>query len=619
MLAGGSLPVAAHNWHAEFTTVSGSGGSVTSPYSSSTGAAGGDFTVTYNQSLPSTWLTGSGGAAVFSVGSTSCRGRFAVTHTMAGATGYSVGFRLRMDSSTITRGPIQLCVYDGATMYTCYVRYNNSTITILQNGGTAYTDPAPYNLSGSSSVYKNWCVAVKVGGGEAHWNVWVDGVRLAFSGSNGNHTYDGVTYSFKTPPNDFTAVNGLAYIGLGELYASSGWAFRFDWVRWTDQGAIYFGDPYVHSNPANQSKNVGETATFSVAAWSDATISYQWQSRPSGGSWSDISGATSSSYVTPTLVAGDHGKQYRCRLNRSGYPNVFSEVATLSISCVPPSITSQPASLVRCAGQMASFSVAASGTSPSYQWRKNGSNISGATSSTYTIPSVGVGDAANYNCVVTNACGSVTSNTASLTVNVPPSITLQPADTTVTEGDNVTLTVAAEGTSPISYQWRKNEIDIVGAVSAAYTINNAEVEDSGSYDCVVSNMCGSITSEVAVLRIVPPLHPLGLSNRNLGGGDWFYDPNTGAGQRGISDSEGLNNIGALVRMWGAFSYIDAGAFTIDDGSGIIVRCEVPASVVLDPAWEYVIVTGISSCYKENDDLWRLLLVRQQEDIQAIVP
>src|SRR5207245_1341094 len=114
---------------------------------------------------------------------------------------------------------------------------------------------------------------------------------------------------------------------------------------------------------------------------------------------------------------------------------------------------------------------AASGTAPlSYQWRKNGTAISGATSASYTTPATTTADnGAQFTVVVSNSAGSVTSNAATLTVNaavVPPSITTQPASQTVTAGQSATFSVAASGTAPLSYIWRPNGSTLTTATSA---------------------------------------------------------------------------------------------------------------------------------------------------------
>ena len=111
----------------------------------------------------------------------------------------------------------------------------------------------------------------------------------------------------------------------------------------------------------------------------------------------------------------------------NGCESVTSAAATLTID-TPVTITSQPGDLTVCEGASASLTVVASGGGLAYQWRKDGSDIGGATAATYTIPVPAAGDAGNYDVVVTNACGSVTSTAASLTVNIAATITTQPAE-----------------------------------------------------------------------------------------------------------------------------------------------------------------------------------------------
>ncbi|MGM9515123.1 M4 family metallopeptidase [Roseateles sp. DB2] len=176
------------------------------------------------------------------------------------------------------------------------------------------------------------------------------------------------------------------------------------------------GLPAISSQPASATVTVGSTATFSVTATSDTALSYQWRKNGSA-----ISGATSASYTTPATTTADNGALYSVVVtNAKG--SVTSANATLTVKSSDttlPVITSQPASVTVNAGSPATFSVTAtSGSAMSYQWRKNGSAISGATSASYTTPATTTADnGALFSVVVTNANGSTTSGNATLTVN----------------------------------------------------------------------------------------------------------------------------------------------------------------------------------------------------------
>jgi uncharacterized protein YjdB len=111
-----------------------------------------------------------------------------------------------------------------------------------------------------------------------------------------------------------------------------------------------------------------------------------------------------------------------------------------------PSITAQPASATVTVGQTATFSVAATGASPlSYQWQKNGANVTGAASASYTTPATTTGDnGAKFDVVVSNADGSMTSNAAILTVNAAgatlQSIAVTPAPSSIVAGNTQQFT-----------------------------------------------------------------------------------------------------------------------------------------------------------------------------------
>src|SRR6266849_3395520 len=174
---------------------------------------------------------------------------------------------------------------------------------------------------------------------------------------------------------------------------------------------------------------------------------------------------------------------------------------------VAPHITTPPAHQTVTAGQTATFSVVATGTAPlSYQWRKNSSNIGGATVASYTTPATTTADNnATFDVVVANSVNSVTSSPATLTVNslpAAPTITTPPANQTVTAGQMATFSVVATGTAPLAYQWQKNGSDITSAASASYTTPVTTAADSGElFRVVVSNTAGNVTSTSATLTV----------------------------------------------------------------------------------------------------------------------
>ncbi|MBK8972895.1 MAG: immunoglobulin domain-containing protein [Hahellaceae bacterium] len=181
------------------------------------------------------------------------------------------------------------------------------------------------------------------------------------------------------------------------------------------------------------------------------------------------------------------------------------------------SILSRPASITVKEGQSASFSVTASGSSLKYQWYKDGSKITGATSSTYTIAKTATGNAGAYQVKVYNSstsnwtgkayltvekatASSTTTSTSTATTSTSTSTTTtttqtataveivqRPLSTTVTAGSPASFNVVATGSGTLVYQWYKNGSKIAGATTASYTIPSAASTDAAYYQVKVSN------------------------------------------------------------------------------------------------------------------------------------
>ncbi len=263
--------------------------------------------------------------------------------------------------------------------------------------------------------------------------------------------------------------------------------------------------PLINQHPVDLTVNVGSKATFSVGVLGAIPFSFQWRK---GGI--PIAGANLASFTVLQASAADADVYDVVVTNPLG--NATSHPATLTVAPLTvPVITQQPVDLTVNQAATAVFIVQASGAVPlRYQWRKAGVNITGATEGSYSIPSAQFSDQDSYDVTVTNDLGSVTSNPAVLTVVQPtaPVIVQQPASLTVNSGDAATLSVTASGAVPLSYQWRKAGVSIVGANSASYTIASTQSSDEGTYDVVVANALGTVTSEPATLNIALPTVPL---------------------------------------------------------------------------------------------------------------
>ena len=249
--------------------------------------------------------------------------------------------------------------------------------------------------------------------------------------------------------------------------------------------------PAITQQPTNQTVNDGGTLTLSVVA-TNAT-GYQWKK---GGE--DITSATSATYTKQSVLPSDAGS-YTCVVSGEAGTSVTSDAATVTVNALPV-ITQQPSGQTVNEGGNINLEVTATGAT-GYQWKKDGSDIPSATNATYSKSGALPADAGSYTCVVTGAGGSVTSNAAVVTVNALPVITQQPTNQEITEGETLTLNVAATGAT--GYQWKKGEEDILDATTATYTKEGATAADAGSYTCVVTGAGGSVTSNSATVTVNP--------------------------------------------------------------------------------------------------------------------
>lgn len=326
--------------------------------------------------------------------------------------------------------------------------------------------------------------------------------------------------------------------------------------------------PAITAQPASVSVTAGQGASFSVTATGSAPLTYAWRKNGIA-----ISGATGATYAIASTSTGNAGTYSVVVTNGAGTVTSVGATLTVAASLIAPAITTQPLSLSVTAGQPASFSVLATGSAPlTYQWKKNSTAISGATSATYSLAATATGDAGTYTVVVTNGAGSATSTGATLTVAtvaVAPTITQQPASLTVVSGKAATFTVAAIGTAPMTYTWRKNGAAIAGATSASYSIATTTSASAGTYSVVVKNAAGTVTSANAVLSIT-------TANANGLVAAYSFDEASGTT---VKDLSGNGNTGTLVNASWTTSGKYRGALSFN-GTSSMVKVNDSASLDL---------------------------------------
>jgi hypothetical protein len=281
----------------------------------------------------------------------------------------------------------------------------------------------------------------------------------------------------------------------------------------------------------DQSFSVGGSGTqLTVSETGGGTITgrqWKYSTAPGGPYGNNISGATGSAYTPQSSDLGGGGTYYVvCTSTPTcGSAMTSNEVKVTvtsggctSLVSVIAGVSSSPA----CEGSSETFTANISpsnATSPTYQWKKDDTNISGATNQTYVINSVVSNDEADYICVVSQACSgiSVTSSAVTLTIKANANIVVQPGDRSMVKTTGTTYFKVISSGVGLSYIWQYSINNIswssisdgtpAGAVYSNQTTSNMTVGNISAtgtyyYRCIVSSSCSaSITSSSATLSV----------------------------------------------------------------------------------------------------------------------
>ena len=210
------------------------------------------------------------------------------------------------------------------------------------------------------------------------------------------------------------------------------------------------------------------------------------------------------------LTLGNDGNFYGTTCY-GGQSNLYGGLGggTIFSLLLPPFITIQPHSQTNISGTTVAFLAGATSLTPmSYQWQKNGTNltdginISGSTTNTLTITDISNSDAAVYSIIFSNANATVT-NYATLTVIAPPVLTAQPTNLLVLPGTNIAFSVSLTGSAPFfRYQWQFNGTNLLNATNAIFNNSSVTTNNAGNYSVTITNAAGIAVSSNAALTVV---------------------------------------------------------------------------------------------------------------------
>ena len=317
----------------------------------------------------------------------------------------------------------------------------------------------------------------------------------------------------KTPTLTMTAIGGL-----------SGWDFRC--VITDEYGHKEYSEtdrltvwPVIQKAPQDAYVEPGNVAKFSVTAAGAGPLTYQWQSRKDFTcAWANSGQAgAKTATLSVSSLAGLNGWQFRCVVTDKNGLKAYSNYATLTTQFA---ITSLPSEKKATAGTTAYFQIKATGKAPlTYQWqsRKNASSAwtnsgqQGAKTATLAVATSAGLHGWQFRCVVTDGSGKKKYSNAS-TLNIIPTITVQPKDKTVKAGNTATFTVEATGAAPLKYQWqsRKNASSEwtnsgqSGAKTQTLSVASLGGLDGWQFRCLVTDKNGQTAASVTVTLTVLP-------------------------------------------------------------------------------------------------------------------
>jgi hypothetical protein len=394
----------------------------------------------------------------------------------------------------------------------------NSMTNVMRNDNNAAGSLfSAFFVTGSGTDRKMWMTdSIPGGRGVVRWDFQPDGA-LAMNDQGTNVIPMTATNDLNNPPFDVAVdKDGKIYVVCPPFLDSQYRLMRFPAYTdtpltnadWKVATTTAYDNTYVYAvavNPAATHVAVAPNETGAVGIFDAGTGSTVTNLSASGKTAASVAWDN----VGNAYVGFEGNTSSDAPVWQAWSPPGANQATTVGLGTIQvlesPSISGQPQSRTNLVGTDAGFTVVASGEAPLiYQWRFNGSDLGGATTSALTVQGVQTTNAGSYDVVITNVAGAVTSFVATLTVWVPPSISEQPQSRTNQAGTDASFAVTASGTPPLTYQWRFNGSNLEGATTNTLTLSGVQSTNAGSYDVVVTNLAGGTTSTLATLSVTLP-------------------------------------------------------------------------------------------------------------------
>ncbi len=457
--------------------------------------------------LPNNTVTAGGPLTFCPGGSVTLSGVAGLTyHWSTGATTQTISATLAGNYTlTVTNG--NSCTAVSAPVTVTLNALPNDTIT--PGGPTSFCPGGSVQLSGTAGLSYHWSTGATT---QSITTSQAGAYSLTVTNTNNCSAVSAVTnVTIYALPNDtITAIGPLAFCPGGSVTLSGASGLIYNWSNGSTTQSIsatQAGNYGLTVTNSNNCSAVSTPVTVTLNALPDNTVTTGGPTTFCAGGSVSLTAATGLIYnwstgATTQSITATQAISYTVTVTNSNQCSAVSTATVVTYNAAT-AISVQPLSQVTCINGTITFSVTASGDNISYQWQKNGVNITGQQNSTYNISQAALTDTGNYRVIISGLCGNDTSNVATLQVTGALTFSQQPVSQSACIGNSVSFTVVANGANT-TFQWKKSGVTIANANSATYTINSVAGTDTGAYSCFVTSSCGNATSTAGILTVNQP-------------------------------------------------------------------------------------------------------------------